>query len=286
MRASGRSTLLTTRTTGRRPSSALRRTKRVCGSGPSDASTSSRTPSTIVRPRSTSPPKSAWPGVSTMFSLMSPWRTAVFLARIVMPFSRSRSIESMTRSATSWFARNAPDCHSIASTSVVLPWSTWATIATLRRSLREVTTHEPTWACPQIRVALYPCLRMNYRLRHMDCDLLTTFAAEVRDNVTPDDEGTVWALFMDGAGRPLLATSVSEHREEPHALAYLLANVGADAVAIAVVRRDSTPLDADRKLFGALHTLLAGERTRLVGGITVGPYGWQWIYDEKGISPL
>jgi hypothetical protein len=29
---------------------------------PSDASTSSTTPSTIDRPRSTSPPKSAWPG--------------------------------------------------------------------------------------------------------------------------------------------------------------------------------------------------------------------------------
>src|SRR5213078_1725243 len=53
-----------------------------------------------------------------------------------MPFSRSRSIESMTRSATSWLARNAPDCQSMASTSVVLPWSTWATIATLRRSSR------------------------------------------------------------------------------------------------------------------------------------------------------
>ena len=53
-----------------------------------------------------------------------------------MPFSRSRSIESITRSSTSWLARNAPDCHSIASTSVVLPWSTWATIATLRRSSR------------------------------------------------------------------------------------------------------------------------------------------------------
>ena len=53
-----------------------------------------------------------------------------------MPFSRSRSIESMTRSSTSWLARNAPDCHSIASTSVVLPWSTWAMIATLRRSSR------------------------------------------------------------------------------------------------------------------------------------------------------
>src|SRR3954454_7544807 len=136
IRASGRSTLLTTRITGSRASSALRSTKRVCGSGPSLASTSSSTPSTIGRPRSTSPPKSAWPGVSTMLSLTPAWRTAVFLARIVMPFSRSRSIESMTRSATSWFSRNAPDCQSIASTSVVFPWSTWAMMATLRRSSR------------------------------------------------------------------------------------------------------------------------------------------------------
>ena len=47
-RASGRSTLLTTRTTGRRASSAFRSTNRVWGSGPSEASTSSSTPSTIV----------------------------------------------------------------------------------------------------------------------------------------------------------------------------------------------------------------------------------------------
>ena len=53
-----------------------------------------------------------------------------------MPFSRSRSPESMTRSATCAPARNAPDCQSMASTSVVLPWSTCATIATLRRSSR------------------------------------------------------------------------------------------------------------------------------------------------------
>src|SRR5215210_2715682 len=139
MRASGRSTLLTTRITGSRASSALRSTKRVCGSGPSLASTSSSTPSTIVSPRSTSPPKSAWPGVSTMLSFTPLWRNAVFLARIVIPFSRSRSIESSTRSLTSWFSRNAPDCQSIASTSVVLPWSTCATIATLRRSERPAT---------------------------------------------------------------------------------------------------------------------------------------------------
>ena len=55
-----------------------------------------------------------------------------------MPFSRSRSPESMTRSATlsAWWAVKAPAWRSMASTSVVLPWSTWATIATLRRSVR------------------------------------------------------------------------------------------------------------------------------------------------------
>ena len=53
-----------------------------------------------------------------------------------MPFSRSRSPESMTRSATSWFSRNEPDCQSIASTRVVLPWSTCATMATFLRSSR------------------------------------------------------------------------------------------------------------------------------------------------------
>src|SRR5687767_483065 len=53
---------------------------------------------------------------------------------MVMPRSRSRSVLSMTRSATCWLARNAPLCRSSPSTSVVLPWSTCATIATLRRS--------------------------------------------------------------------------------------------------------------------------------------------------------
>src|SRR5689334_7882985 len=66
-----------------------------------------------------------------------------------MPFSRSRSIESSTLVATSWPARKAPDCHSIASTSVVLPWSTCATIATLRMSCRGTST--------SLRLAAGPC---------------------------------------------------------------------------------------------------------------------------------
>src|SRR5215471_508022 len=57
---------------------------------------------------------------------------AVFLARIVMPRSRSSSFESMTRSTTCSLARNVPLCLSMASTSVVFPWSTWAMMAILR----------------------------------------------------------------------------------------------------------------------------------------------------------
>jgi hypothetical protein len=54
-------------TMGRRPClNAFCVTNRVCGMGPSTASTSSSTQSTMASTRSTSPPKSAWPGVSTM----------------------------------------------------------------------------------------------------------------------------------------------------------------------------------------------------------------------------
>ncbi len=51
-----------------------------------------------------------------------------------MPRSRSRSVLSITRSATRSFARKMPLWWSMASTRVVFPWSTWAMIATFRRS--------------------------------------------------------------------------------------------------------------------------------------------------------
>ena len=140
--ASLRSTLLIT-TMARWPRSrAFFSTKRVCGMGPSAASTSSSTPSTIFITRSTSPPKSAWPGVSTIL-ILTCWALAgsqiwiaVFLARIVMPRSRSSAFESITRSATCWFSRKICACLSSPSTSVVLPWSTWAMMAILRKSVR------------------------------------------------------------------------------------------------------------------------------------------------------
>src|SRR6478735_4340672 len=132
-RASWRSILLITTMTGRPSSSVLDRTKRVCGSGPSAASTRSRTPSAIFSVRSTSPPKSEWPGVSMMLMVTSPNWMLQCLARMVMPRSRSRSFESITRSTVAALSRNTPVCLSMASTSVVLPWSTWAMMAMLRR---------------------------------------------------------------------------------------------------------------------------------------------------------
>ena len=126
----GRSILFTTTTAFFPSASAFLSTKRVCGMQPSNASTSSKTPSTICRMRSTSPPKSACPGVSTIFILIPLYITLVFFERIVIPRSRSRSFESITRSLTDSFARKVPLCFKSWSTRVVLPWSTCAIIAT------------------------------------------------------------------------------------------------------------------------------------------------------------
>ena len=98
--APGLSTLFTT-TMGFRPSaSAFLVTKRVCGIGPSWASISSTTPSTMDSARSTSPPKSAWPGVSITLMWVPSQLTAQFLARMVMPRSRSMALLSITVSTT------------------------------------------------------------------------------------------------------------------------------------------------------------------------------------------
>src|SRR3954467_7354594 len=52
---------------------------------------------------------------------------------MVIPRSRSRSVLSRARSATRSFDLKVPLWCSRASTRVVLPWSTWAMMATLRR---------------------------------------------------------------------------------------------------------------------------------------------------------
>ena len=57
-----------------------------------------------------------------------------------MPRSRSRSLESMMRICCTWFSRNTLAWESMASTSVVLPWSTCAMMAMLRMLSRVLVT--------------------------------------------------------------------------------------------------------------------------------------------------
>jgi hypothetical protein len=64
-------------------------TNLVCAIGPSVASTSSKHPSTMSRTRSTSPPKSACPGVSTALSTHARHGNDVYLDEMVMPRSLS-----------------------------------------------------------------------------------------------------------------------------------------------------------------------------------------------------
>mmetsp|Transcript_1420 Transcript_1420/g.3800 ORF Transcript_1420/g.3800 Transcript_1420/m.3800 type:complete len:203 (-) Transcript_1420:62-670(-) len=129
-RVVGRSTLLIT-TMGfiLEWSNAFCNTNFVCVLGPSTASTRRTTPSTMDSTRSTSPPKSAWPGVSTMLNRKPSQLIRVAFDRIVMPRSCSRSLLSIMRSVT---FRPMPLCFIKQSTSVVLPWSTCAMMATLR----------------------------------------------------------------------------------------------------------------------------------------------------------
>jgi hypothetical protein len=73
-------------------------------------------------------------GVSTMLMRVSFQTTEVHLARMVMPRSRSRSLRIHGALGHLLVSRNVPDCLSSWSTSVVLPWSTWAMMAILRMS--------------------------------------------------------------------------------------------------------------------------------------------------------
>ena len=117
----GLSTLFTT-TMGLSPiCNAFCSTNRVCGIGPSKASTSSRHPSAILSTRSTSPPKSECPGVSMILIFVPFQLIDTFFERIVIPLSRSKSLLSKTCPLRSCPSRNRLPASIILSTKVVLP---------------------------------------------------------------------------------------------------------------------------------------------------------------------
>src|SRR6185503_18043653 len=111
---------------------------------------------------------------------------AQFLARIVMPRSRSRSLESMTRSTRCWCAAKVPDWRSSLSTRVVLPWSTWAMIAMFRiaRGMRIRSSGK------------------RRRFYHMILYFLSFFGLVSRVSDTHDPLRVARAAFPERGGRP------------------------------------------------------------------------------------
>ncbi len=129
--AAGRSILFTTGTISRPFSIARYALASVCASIPWAASTTRSAPSHAWSERDTSYVKSTWPGVSMRLSSCPFHETRTACALIVMPRSRSRSIESRSCARISR-AETASVTSRMRSASVDLPWSMCAMIEKLR----------------------------------------------------------------------------------------------------------------------------------------------------------
>ena len=134
--ADGRSILLITGTTCRPNSVARYRFASVWASTPCEASTTKRAPSQLISERRTSWEKSTCPGVSIrlssyVFPSLAVYGSVTVFALIVIPRSRSRSMESRIWSRNSR-SSTAPQRWMSRSASVDLPWSMWAMMQKLR----------------------------------------------------------------------------------------------------------------------------------------------------------
>src|SRR4051812_8651392 len=113
----------------------------------------------------------------------------------------------------------------------------------------------------------------------MDTTRIPALVAELRTRITPADEGSIWALYLDADHRPLLATAADDglaqlDEQAIRTLAYVLGNVGADAVVVALPRSEGRPYDADRRLYRTLRALMVPDRTELLDLVVIGSACW------------
>lgn len=102
-------------------------------------------------------------------------------------------------------------------------------------------------------------------------------AREIRTQLNPQDEGSLWVLFLDDPhGPPLLATPIEGAMDEMDGqlagnLAMIINKVGSKAVLLAVPRRRGTPHKHDRQLWRDMQELLADSSIELLDLLVVGP---------------
>jgi hypothetical protein len=105
---------------------------------------------------------------------------------------------------------------------------------------------------------------------------LSETIVEIRQRLQPNDEGSLWLLFFDEPLRePLVATAFDDamaHIEGQltRNIAHIIDGTPADAVLVAVPRRDGAPRPVDRQLWRDLRALRNGIRPRLLDLVVVG----------------
>ena len=95
-----------------------------------------------------------------MFILTPLYITLVFFDKMVIPRSRSRSFESITRSFTVSLSLKVPLCFKSWSTRVVLPWSTCAIIAMFLKFSILAILQLPLYSS-KLYIIIYPAFFVN-----------------------------------------------------------------------------------------------------------------------------
>lgn len=99
---------------------------------------------------------------------------------------------------------------------------------------------------------------------------------EIRERLTPGDEGSLWLLFFEEPLRePLVATAFDDamahvNARLPRNIAEIIDATPADAVLLAVPRQDGAPRPVDQQLWRDLHALRDSFRPRLLDLVVVG----------------
>jgi hypothetical protein len=109
---------------------------------------------------------------------------------------------------------------------------------------------------------------------------------DIRERVQPGDEGSLWLLFFDEPPRePLVAAAFDDamaHVDEQmiRNVAQIIDAAPAEAVLVAVPRRDGVPRPVDRQFWRDLRELLDDVSPRLVDLVVVG-VGRHWSVQES-----
>lgn len=99
---------------------------------------------------------------------------------------------------------------------------------------------------------------------------------EIRQQLTPQDDGSLWILYLeDPYGEALLASAVTDamaqmDRQMTENLGMIITSVAPKAVLLVVPRRDGKPLAVDSQLWSDLQDLLSGSTTELTDLLVVG----------------